>query len=326
MADNSTALITGGAGFLGSHMCGRLIDEGHTVICVDRFITGRVQNVAHLLDNPRFTLVEHDITEPIDLEHLLGTAGPVSPLGYVLNLASPASPIDYAAFPIQTLQVGSLGTFNALELAKDHGARFLLSSTSEVYGDPEISPQREDYWGRVNPVGPRSVYDEAKRFSEASAVAYHRVHGLDVRIARIFNTYGPGMRADDGRALPAFMSQALTDQEITVFGDGSQTRSLCYVDDLVEGLYRLMTYDVAPPVIVNLGNPEEVTMLGLAERIVKATGSESQIVFFPLPEDDPRVRCPDITYAKSLLNWEPVVSLSEGIERVIPYFRAELAA
>ena len=203
--------------------------------------------------------------------------------------------------------------------------QFLLSSTSEVYGDPEISPQREDYWGRVNPVGPRSVYDEAKRFSEASAMAYHRVHGLDVRIARIFNTYGPGMRADDGRALPAFMSQALTDQPITVFGDGSQTRSLCYVDDLIEGLYRLMTYNVVPPVIVNLGNPEEVTMLELAERIVEATGSNSQIGYLPLPEDDPRVRCPDITYARSLLDWEPEVSLFEGIKKVIPYFRAELA-
>jgi dTDP-glucose 4,6-dehydratase len=310
-----TAVVTGGAGFLGSHLCERLLAEGYRVVCVDNLLTGRRDNVAALLADPRFRFVMHDISRPLELDE---------PIDRVLHFASPASPVDYLELPIQTLKVGSLGTHNSLGLAKAHHARFLLASTSEVYGDPLVHPQPESYWGNVNPVGPRGVYDEAKRFAEAMTMAYHRVHGLDTRIVRIFNTYGPRMRARDGRVVPAFIQQALLGEPMTVFGDGSQTRSFCYVSDLVEGIWRLLESDLHEP--CNVGNPTEMTVLQFAERIRAATGSSSEIVFRPLPVDDPKTRQPDIGLARRRLGWEPVVPLEEGLGRTIDYFRAELAA
>ena len=323
-------LVTGGAGFLGSHLCDRLIAEGHEVLCVDTLLTGRMTNIQHLLDHPRFAFVLHDVTEPMDLADLTRRAenglnrGKKSDvrLDYILNFASPASPKAYAEHPIHTLKLGSLGTFHALGMAKKYGAVFLMASTSEVYGDPEITPQTEVYWGHVNPIGPRSVYDEAKRFAEAIIMAYSREHGVKVRIARIFNTYGERMRIDDGRALPNFLSQALQNQPLTVYGNGAQTRSFCYVGDLVEGLFRLLTSDQTGP--INLGNPEEIALLRLAERVIERTNSESKIVFEPLPVNDPARRRPDISKATTILNWRPRVSLREGIDRVIPYFKSQI--
>jgi dTDP-glucose 4,6-dehydratase len=303
-------LITGGAGFLGSHLCDRFLADGYEVICMDNLITGDLRNVEHLFADADFHFHHQDVTEYI---HVPGR------LDVVLHFASPASPIDYLELPIQTLKVGSLGTHKALGLAHAKGARFLLASTSECYGDPLEHPQREDYWGNVNPVGPRGVYDEAKRFAEAMTMAYHRYHGVETRIVRIFNTYGPRMRLNDGRALPAFMSQALRGEEITVFGDGSQTRSFCYVDDLVEGIWRLLHSDEVLP--INIGNPREMTILEFAEKVVELTGSGSRIVFRPLPQDDPRVRQPDITKARKILGWEPRVDLDEGLRRTLDYFR-----
>ena len=306
------ALVTGAAGFLGSHLSERLLDEGLSVIGMDNLITGDVDNVAHLTGRD-FVLVKHNVTNYINVE---------GPLDYIFHFASPASPIDYLRVPIQTLKVGSLGTHNALGLAKAKRARILIASTSEVYGDPLVHPQKEDYWGNVNPVGPRGVYDEAKRFAEAITMAYHRVHGIETRIVRIFNTYGPRMRVEDGRAIPAFLSQALRDEDVTVFGDGSQTRSLCYVSDLVDGIYRLMRSDVSDP--VNIGNPREMTIRELAEAIIKLVGSRSRIVNKPLPVDDPKVRQPDITRARSLLGWEPKVALEDGLRTTLAYFRQKL--
>jgi len=311
----TTAVVTGGAGFLGSHLCERLLAEGHRVICVDNLLTGRRENIAALLDDPRFRFVCHDISKPLAIDEKVDR---------ILHFASPASPVDYLELPIQTLKVGSLGTHNSLGLAKAHDARFLLASTSEVYGDPLVHPQPESYWGNVNPVGPRGVYDEAKRFAEAMTMAYHRYHGLDTRIVRIFNTYGPRMRARDGRVVPAFIQQALLGEPMTVFGDGSQTRSFCYVSDLVEGIYRLLQSDLHEP--CNVGNPAEMTVLQFAERIKAAVGSKSEIVFQKLPVDDPKTRQPDITLARRRLGWEPKVSLDEGLGRTIDYFRGELAA
>jgi dTDP-glucose 4,6-dehydratase len=308
----SRALVTGAAGFIGSHLSEALLDRGISVVGMDNLVTGDVANIAHLTGRD-FVLVKHNVTNYVALE---------GPVDYVFHFASPASPIDYLKLPIQTLKVGSLGTHNCLGLAKAKGARFLLASTSEVYGDPLVHPQREDYWGNVNPVGPRGVYDEAKRFAEAMVMAYHRFHGMPTRIVRIFNTYGPRMRVNDGRAIPAFMSQALGGQDVTVFGDGSQTRSLCYVSDLVDGIIRLMLSDEADP--VNLGNPYEMTIRTLAERIVALTGSSSRIVERPLPVDDPRVRQPDITRARTILQWEPKVPLDEGLDRTLAYFRQKL--
>jgi dTDP-glucose 4,6-dehydratase len=320
-------LVTGGAGFLGSHLCDRLLAESHDVICLDNLITGRKENIQHLLAHPHFRFVLHDVTRPIDLPAVLtqSTAQPPlppRPLSYILHFASPASPKDYARHPIHTLKVGALGTFHALGLAKAHGSVLLLASTSEIYGDPEISPQPEKYWGHVNPIGPRSVYDEAKRFAEAISMAYHREHGVKVRIVRIFNTYGPRMRLEDGRALPNFMVQALEGKPLTVYGKGSQTRSLCYVSDLVEGLYRLLMSNQTGP--INLGNPEEVSILQLAHAIIRATQSKSSIVFEPLPEDDPQRRQPDITAAREKLGWEPHVSLEDGLAKTLPYFQSSL--
>jgi dTDP-glucose 4,6-dehydratase len=305
-------LVTGAAGFIGSHLCASLLDRGFSVIGMDNLVTGDVANVAPLAGR-EFVLVQHNVTDFIAVE---------GPLEYVFHFASPASPVDYLQLPIQTLKVGSLGTHNCLGLAKAKGARFLLASTSEVYGDPQVHPQREDYWGNVNPVGPRGVYDEAKRFAEAMVMAYHRVHGIETRIVRIFNTYGPRMRVNDGRAIPAFMSQALSGEDVTVFGDGGQTRSLCYVSDLVDGIVRLMLSDVVDP--VNLGNPEEMSIRALAEKIIALTGSSSRIVERPLPVDDPKVRQPDITRARTLLDWEPRVPLDEGLDRTLAYFRRKL--
>jgi len=305
-----TTLITGGAGFLGSHLCDRLIAEGHRVICVDNFLTGRRENILHLLNANSFIFIEHDIIHPLKIE---------SDLDYVLHFASPASPKDYMKYAIETMKAGAFGTYNMLELAKQKGSVFLLASTSEVYGDPQIHPQSENYWGYVNPIGPRSVYDEAKRYAEALTMAYHREYGLNVKIVRIFNTYGPRMKVDDGRVISNFIVQALKGEPITVYGDGSQTRSFCYVDDLVEGIFRLMQTNYIG--VVNLGNPEEYTVLQLAEIIKELTGSSSQIVFHPLPQDDPKRRQPDISLAKNLLNWEPQVSLREGLKRTIAYFR-----
>jgi dTDP-glucose 4,6-dehydratase len=325
---NPLTLVTGGAGFLGSHLCDRLLAEGHDVVCLDNLITGRRENFAHLQGNPHFRFVLHDVTHPIDLPGLLrASAGEPSgfglrPLSYLLHFASPASPKDYARHPIHTLKVGALGTYHALGLAKAQGSVFLLASTSEVYGDPEISPQPEKYWGHVNPIGPRSVYDEAKRFAEAISMAYQREHGVKVRIVRIFNTYGERMRMDDGRALPNFMVQALEGQPLTVYGKGSQTRSLCYVRDLVEGIYRVLTSSVTGP--TNLGNPEEVSILQLAEAIIRVSGSKSSIVFEPLPADDPQRRQPDITAAREKLGWEPHVSLEQGLVKTLPYFQSSL--
>ncbi len=307
------ALVTGGAGFIGSHLCEFLLGQGWEVVCVDNFITGSPDNVAALAGAPRFRLVRHDVTEYITLD---------GPLDWVLHLASPASPRDYLELPIQTLKVGSLGTHNVLGLAKAKGARVLLASTSEVYGDPLVHPQREDYWGNVNPVGPRGVYDEAKRFAEALTMAYHRAHGVDTRIARIFNCFGPRMRRHDGRAIPAFISQALAGTPLTVFGDGSQTRSFQYITDLIDGLWRLMQTAVHQP--VNLGNPQEMTLLELAKRILRLSGSRSEIVFGPLPEDDPKVRQPDIGRARALLGWEPRVDTDEGLRLTIEWFRKTL--
>jgi dTDP-glucose 4,6-dehydratase len=310
---SSTILITGGAGFIGSHLCDRFISEGCNVICMDNFVTGSPDNIAHLIGNPRFKFIQHNVTEFIYVEGKVDA---------VLHFASPASPIDYLKLPIQTLKVGSLGTHKALGFAKAKGAKFLLASTSEVYGDPLMHPQREEYWGNVNPIGVRGVYDEAKRFAEAMTMAYHRYHGLDTRIVRIFNTFGPRMRLDDGRVLPAFMKQALLGEELTAFGDGTQTRSFCYIDDLVEGIVRLLRSDYHEP--VNIGNPDEITVLQFAKEIIELTNSKSKITFKPLPEDDPKVRQPDITRAKMILNWEPKVSRREGLLKTLEYFKAKL--
>ncbi|MCI4666909.1 MAG: SDR family oxidoreductase [Bacteroidia bacterium] len=306
-------LITGGAGFLGSHLCDRFLAEGYEVVAMDNLITGNTKNIAHLFGKDGFKFVKHDVTNYTFVE---------GNLDYILHFASPASPIDYLKLPIQTLKVGALGTHKILGLAKEKKARVLIASTSEVYGDPLIHPQTEDYWGNVNPIGFRGVYDEAKRFMEAMTMAYHRYHGLETRIVRIFNTYGPRMRVDDGRALPAFMSQALSGQDITVFGDGSQTRSFCYVDDLIEGIYRLLLSD--EPMPVNIGNPSEISIYDFAKEIIELTASSSKIIHKDLPKDDPKVRQPDITRAKSILGWEPQVSRTEGLTRTLEYFKKEL--
>jgi dTDP-glucose 4,6-dehydratase len=303
-------LITGGAGFVGSHLCDRFFAEGHEVLCVDNFITGNPLNVEHLHGNNRFTLIRHDISLPIEID---------GPLDNILHFASPASPVDYLRHPIPTLKVGSLGTHNTLGLAKAKKAKYLLASTSEVYGDPEQHPQREDYWGHVNPIGIRGVYDEAKRFAEAMTMAYHRYHGVNTHIVRIFNTYGERMRLDDGRVVPNLMGQALRGQPLTVYGDGSQTRSFCYVADLVEGIKRLLEADFHDP--VNLGNPNELSILDFAKEILDLSGAKSQIEFKPLPQDDPKVRRPDIARAKKLLNWEPRVDRREGMRRTLEFFR-----
>ena len=307
------ALITGGAGFLGSHLCDLFLARGHEVVCMDNFLTGSPKNIEHLFGRDGFSFIKQDVTNYIHID---------GPLDYVLHFASPASPIDYLEKPIQTLKVGSLGTHKTLGVAKDKGARYLIASTSEVYGDPLVHPQREEYWGNVNPVGPRGVYDEAKRFAEAMTMAYHRFHGVQTRIVRIFNTYGERMRVNDGRVVPAFISQALRDEPLTVFGDGSQTRSFCYVSDLIEGIYRLLMSDEVQP--TNIGNPSEMTVLQFAEVIKKLTGTSAPIEFRALPEDDPKIRRPDITKARSILKWEPVVPLEEGIGRTIDYFRSVL--
>jgi len=302
-------LVTGGAGFLGSHLCDFLLGKGCEVVCMDNLLTGSLGNIAHIQD-ARFVFVEYDVTNFISIK---------GGVDYVLHFASPASPIDYLELPIQTLKVGSLGTHRALGLAKARGARFLLASTSEVYGDPLVHPQREDYWGNVNPVGPRGVYDEAKRFAEAMTMAYHRVHGLDTRIVRIFNTYGSRMRLTDGRAIPTFLRQALRNEPLTVYGDGSQTRSFTYVSDLVDGIWRLMHSPANDP--VNIGNPREMTLLELAKLVIQAAGSTSEIVFRPLPVDDPKVRQPDIDRARRLLGWEPAVEIEEGLARTLEWYR-----
>lgn len=304
-------LVTGAAGFLGSHLCDYFLERGHEVTGMDNLITGAVRNIEQLAGHERFTFIKHDVTEYIFLS---------GPLDGVLHFASPASPIDYLELPIQTLKVGALGTHKALGLAKEKGARFLLASSSEVYGDPDVHPQVESYWGHVNPIGPRGVYDEAKRFGEAMTFAYHRYHGVDTRIARIFNTYGPRMRARDGRVVPTFIRQALAGEPLTIFGDGNQTRSFCYVSDLVDGLYRLLMSDVVEP--VNLGNPTEMTVRELALVVLELTGAQSPIVNEPLPEDDPKVRQPDIGRAKELLGWDPSVPLSEGLKSTIADFKA----
>jgi dTDP-glucose 4,6-dehydratase len=307
------AVVTGGAGFIGSHVCEFLLDERCEVVCIDNFVTGSPDNVAALIARPGFKLIRHNVTEYIAVD---------GPVDWVLHLASPASPRDYLELPIQTLKVGALGTHNALGLARAKRARFLLASTSEVYGDPLVHPQREEYWGNVNPIGPRGVYDEAKRFAEAITMAYHRYHGVDTRIARIFNTHGPRMRLNDGRAIPAFATQALTGMPVTVFGDGSQTRSFQYVSDLIAGFWHLMQAPVNEP--VNLGNPKEITLLDLAHRIIALADSRSTIVFEPLPVDDPKIRQPDIHRAKVLLGWEPVVDTDEGLRRTVDWFRKAL--
>jgi dTDP-glucose 4,6-dehydratase len=302
----STAVVSGGAGFLGSHLCDYLLAKGHHVICVDNLDTGSLQNIEHLRNGEDFLFVNHDVTAPFEIE---------APVDYVFHLASPASPIDYARLPLHTLKVGSYGTHNMLGLAKFKRARFLLASTSEVYGDPQIHPQPETYWGHVNPIGPRGVYDEAKRYAEALSMAYHRQQGVDTCIARIFNTYGPRMRPHDGRAIPTFVRQALENKPLTVFGDGSQTRSFCYVEDQIRGLYLLATSGEHLP--VNIGNPHEMTLLELAEAVIRAIGSKSEIVFEALPVDDPQVRQPDITRAQQVLGWEPEVQLEEGLKRLL---------
>ena len=306
-------LIAGAAGFLGSHLCDRFIKEGFHVIGMDNLLTGNIKNIEHLFPLPDFEYYHHDVTKFV---HVPGK------LDYILNFASPASPIDYLKMPIQTLKVGSLGTHNLLGLAKEKKARILVASTSEVYGDPNVHPQPEEYWGNVNPVGPRGVYDEAKRFLESITMAYHNFHGVETRIIRIFNTYGPRMRLNDGRALPAFMSQALNGQDLTVFGDGSQTRSFCYVDDLVEGIYRLLLSDYHLP--VNIGNPQEITLNQFAEEIIALTGSKQKIIYLPLPKDDPKQRQPDITKARTLLGWEPKVGRQEGLKITYEYFKEAL--
>ena len=309
----ATSVVTGAAGFLGSHLTDLLLARGHKVIGIDNFVTGAVDNIAHLGGNPNFKFIQQDVTEFIFLE---------GPVDYVWHFASPASPIDYLELPIQTLKVGSLGTHKALGLAKNKQARFLIASTSEIYGDPLVHPQTEDYWGNVNPVGPRGCYDEAKRFAEALTMAYHREHSVETRIVRIFNTYGPRMRLNDGRVVPAFISQALKNKPLTVFGRGRQTRSFCYVSDLIEGIYRLMMSSFDQP--VNIGNPVEMTMLAFAKAIIRATGSRSSIAFKPLPQDDPKQRRPNITRARKLLGWEPSVQLQEGLRHTIEYFRSRV--
>ena len=305
-------LVTGGAGFLGSHLCEYLLDKGHEVICMDNLITGSKQNISGIKSS-NFRFVNHNVSEFIKLD---------GGLDYILHFASPASPIDYLELPIQTLKVGALGTHNALGLAKAKNAVFLLASTSEVYGDPLVHPQPEEYWGNVNPIGPRGVYDEAKRFAEAITMAYHRTHGINTKIVRIFNTYGPRMRINDGRAIPNFLKQALTGKDLTVYGNGSQTRSFCFVSDLIEGICRLLMSEQNKP--VNIGNPNEMTIQNLADKILQATGSKSKIVQVPLPEDDPKTRQPNITLAKTLLNWEPKVSLDEGLKSTLKYFQEQL--
>ena len=308
-----TVLITGGAGFLGSHLCDRFFDEGYKVLAMDNLITGSLKNIEHLMGQENFVFYHHDVSKFVHV---------ADDLDYILHFASPASPIDYLKMPIQTLKVGSLGTHNLLGLAKVKKARMLIASTSEVYGDPLVHPQNEDYWGNVNPIGPRGVYDEAKRFQEAMTMAYHNFHGLETRIVRIFNTYGPRMRLNDGRALPAFMSQALNGEDLTVFGDGSQTRSFCYVDDLVDGIYRLLMSDYHLP--VNVGNPSEISLKEFAEEIIQLTGTDSKLTFMDLPKDDPKQRKPDITRAKEILKWEPKVERSEGLKVTLEYFKKEL--
>ncbi len=314
MSSNSTSqkriLITGAAGFLGSHLSDRFIKEGYHVIGMDNLITGSISNIEHLFPLKEFEFYFHDVTKFV---HVPGK------LDYILHFASPASPIDYLKIPIQTLKVGSLGTHNLLGLAKEKKSRFLIASTSEIYGDPQVHPQNEKYWGNVNPIGPRGVYDEAKRFQEAITMAYHTYHGLETRIVRIFNTYGPRMRLNDGRALPAFFGQAIRGEDITVFGDGSQTRSFCYVDDLVEGIYRLLLSDYVYP--VNIGNPDEITIKEFAEEIIRLTGTDQKIIYKPLPKDDPKQRQPDITKAKEILGWEPKVGRSEGLKITYEYFK-----
>jgi len=307
------SVVTGGAGFLGSHLTDRLLKEGHQVLAIDNLITGNERNLAHLNGNRAFRFLRHDVTQFIAVE---------GAVDYVFHFASPASPIDYLELPIQTLKVGSLGTHNALGLAKAKGAKFLLASTSECYGDPLVHPQKEDYWGNVNPIGPRGVYDEAKRFAEAMTMAYHRYHHVDTRIVRIFNTYGPRMRLRDGRVVPAFIGQALQGESLTVFGDGSQTRSFCYVSDLIEGIYRLSQSDFHEP--VNIGNPLELTIVEFAERIRRLTGTKSEIIYKPLPVDDPKQRQPDIHRAKKLLGWEPKMALEDGLRETIRWFQANL--
>jgi dTDP-glucose 4,6-dehydratase len=308
-------LVTGAAGFLGSHLTDRLLRDGHEVVGMDNLLTGSLANLAHLDGNPRFRFVKHDVTTEISVEGALGG---------VFHFASPASPIDYLALPIQTLKVGSLGTHKALGVAKAKGARFLIASTSEVYGDPHVHPQPESYWGHVNPIGPRGVYDEAKRFAEAMTMAYHRHHGVDTRIVRIFNTYGPRMRAQDGRVVSNFIVQALKGEPLTVYGDGSQTRSFCYVDDLIDGIVRLFERGTADP--TNIGNPDEFTVRQLAEHVLRLTGSKSKLVERPLPVDDPKQRRPDISRARSMLGWQPRIALEEGLQRTIVYFKQLLAA
>ncbi len=309
------AVITGGAGFLGSHLCDYLLERDWQVLCLDNLVTGAQSNIGHLLSHPRFRLVQQDVTRYLDVP---------GAVDYVLHFASPASPADYLKLPIQTLKVGALGTHNTLGVALAKKAKYLLASTSECYGDPEVRPQPETYWGHVNPIGLRGVYDEAKRFAEAMVMAYHREHGVDTHIVRIFNTYGPRMRLNDGRAVPNFVFQALTGQPITVYGDGSQTRSFCYVSDLIEGIYRLMQSDERFP--VNIGNPQEITILEFAERIRALVGSDAPIIFKPLPQDDPRQRCPDISKARRILQWEPKVNLDQGLRATLDYFRQQVAA
>lgn len=307
-------LITGGAGFLGSHLCETFLNAGHEVIVLDNLVTGSLRNIHQHFGKRAFRFLEQNVTDFLYVD---------GPLDWVLHFASPASPVDYLRLPIPTLKVGSLGTHKTLGLAKAKGAKYLLASTSEVYGDPQVSPQREDYWGHVNPIGPRGVYDEAKRFAEAMTMAYHRAHGLDTRIVRIFNTYGPKMRVEDGRAIPNFISQALQGKDLTVYGDGSQTRSFCYVDDLVKGIVSLMDCDIHEP--VNLGNPEEFSIRELAEKVLKLTGAKSRITFQPLPQDDPKKRRPDIALARRLFGFSPTVALDEGLPPTIEYFKSEVA-
>jgi dTDP-glucose 4,6-dehydratase len=311
--DQKVSVVTGGAGFLGSHLCERLLNEGQRVICIDNLLTGSMDNIAHLLGNEYFRFVNYDVTNYIYVEGRVDN---------IMHFASPASPFDYLKFPIQTLKVGSLGTHKALGLAKTKGACFLLASTSEVYGDPVVHPQEESYWGNVNPIGVRGVYDEAKRFAEAMTMAYHRYHGVNTRIVRIFNTYGPRMRLNDGRAIPAFLSQALRNEPVTVFGDGTQTRSVCYVTDLIEGIYRFLGVQYHDP--VNIGNPEELSMLDLAQECIELAGSHSTINFKDLPEDDPKIRQPNISRAIELFGWKPIVSRREGLKLTIEYFKKQL--
>ncbi len=306
-------LITGAAGFLGSHLCDRFIKEGYQVIGMDNLLTGNIENIEHLFPLKEFEFYYHDVSKFV---HVAGK------IDYILHFASPASPIDYLKMPIQTLKVGSLGTHNLLGLAKEKKARILVASTSEVYGDPHVHPQSEEYWGNVNSVGPRGVYDEAKRFQEAITMAYHTYHNLETRIVRIFNTYGPRMRLDDGRVLPAFMAQALRGEDLTVFGDGSQTRSFCYVDDLIEGIYRLLLSDYHLP--MNIGNPSEITIKEFGEEIIKLTGTKQKLVYHPLPQDDPKQRCPDITKARQILGWEPKVDRAEGLKLTYEYFKSKI--